>query len=68
VTERFLNLSTDPNNARFVTRVLEQESNLVRIVTPPGTVPRCAPRHGNPLQAPIRCWTRLLQRLHCNGQ
>src|SRR3972149_4502295 len=32
VTERFLNLSTDPNNARFVTRVLEQESNLVRIV------------------------------------
>src|SRR3569623_395879 len=34
VTERFLNLSTDPNNARFVTRVLEQESNLVRIVTP----------------------------------
>lgn len=49
VTERFLNLSTDPNNARFVTRVLEQESNLVRIVTPPGTVPALCPvAHGNP--------------------
>ncbi|MCX7185404.1 MAG: phage tail sheath subtilisin-like domain-containing protein [Nitrosospira sp.] len=49
VTERFLNLSTDPNNARFVTRVLEQESNLVRIVTPPGTVPALRPvAHGNP--------------------
>ena len=49
VTERFLNLSTDPNNARFVTRVLEQESNLVRIVTPPGTVPATRPTaHGNP--------------------
>jgi len=48
-TERFLNLSTDPNNARFVTRVLEQESNLVRIVTPPGTVPASLPTdHGNP--------------------
>jgi phage tail sheath protein FI len=48
-TERFLNLSTDPNNARFVTRVLEQESNLVRIVTPPGTVPALRPTaHGNP--------------------
>ncbi len=49
VTERFLNLSTDSNNARFVTRVLEQESNLVRIVTPPGTVPALRPTaHGNP--------------------
>jgi phage tail sheath protein FI len=49
VTERFLNLSTDPNNARFVTRVLEQESNLVRIVTPPGTVPATRPvAHGSP--------------------
>ena len=49
VTERFLNLSTDPNNARFVMRVLEQESNLVRIVTPPGTVPVLRPAaHGNP--------------------
>jgi len=48
-TERFLNLSTDPNNARFVTRVFEQESNLVRIVTPPGTVPALRPAaHGNP--------------------
>jgi len=42
-TERFLNLSTDPNNARFVTQVLEQESNLVRIVTPPGVVPALRP-------------------------
>lgn len=49
VTERFLNLSTDPNNARFVTRVLEQESSLVRIVTPPGTVPALRPvANGNP--------------------
>ena len=48
-TERFLNLSTDPNNARFVTRVLEQESNLVRIITPPGTVPVIRPAaNGNP--------------------
>src|SRR3569623_1542202 len=47
VTERFLNLSTAPNNARFVTRVLEQDSNLVRIVppapTPCSTTPRPAP-------------------------
>lgn len=49
VTERYVNLSTDPNNARFVTRVLEQESQLVRIVTPPGTVPALRPvAHGNP--------------------
>src|SRR3569833_1323680 len=49
VTERFLNLSTDPNNARYVTRVLAQESNLVNIVTPPGTVPATRPvAHGNP--------------------
>lgn len=48
-TERFLNLSTDPNNARYVCRVLEQESNLVRIVTPPGTVPALRPTaHGDP--------------------
>jgi hypothetical protein len=48
-TERFLNLSTDPNNARYVRRVLEQESNLVRIVTPPGTVPALRPTaHGDP--------------------
>ncbi len=30
VTERFLNLSADPNDARFVTTVLEQQSQLVR--------------------------------------
>lgn len=48
VTERFLNLSTDPANARYVTRVLEQESNLVRIAAP-GTVPATRP---NPSGAP----------------
>lgn len=47
-TERFLNLSTDTNNPRFVTRVLEQESKLVRIATP-GPVPVLRPdAHGNP--------------------
>jgi phage tail sheath protein FI len=40
--ERFLNVSTDPNHARFVTKVLEQESTLVRVV-PPGTVPTARP-------------------------
>jgi hypothetical protein len=40
VTERFLNLSTDPNNARFVTHVLEQESSLVRVS---GAVPATRP-------------------------
>ncbi len=48
VTERFLNLSTDPNNARYVTTVLGQESNLVRIAAP-GTVPATRPTaHGAP--------------------
>jgi hypothetical protein len=48
VTERFLDLSTDPHNPRFVTRVLEQESSLVRIVAPPGTVPALRPAaHGS---------------------
>ena len=42
VTERFINLSTDPGNARFVTHVLEQESNLVRVASP-GTVPAMRP-------------------------
>jgi phage tail sheath protein FI len=42
VTERFLNLSVESNNARFVTLVLEQESNLIR-VAPPGTVPATRP-------------------------
>ncbi|WP_375411394.1 phage tail sheath family protein [uncultured Bradyrhizobium sp.] len=31
VTEKFLNLSPDPNDPRFVTTVLEQQSKLVRI-------------------------------------
>jgi uncharacterized protein len=30
-TERFLNLSTDPNDARFITRVFELESQLLRV-------------------------------------
>ncbi|MGH8611949.1 MAG: phage tail sheath family protein [Gammaproteobacteria bacterium] len=47
-TERFLNLSTDPSHARYVTRVLEQDSNLVRIAAP-GTVPAARPNaHGAP--------------------
>ncbi len=33
-TEQFLNLSLDQNSARFVTRVLEQGSDLVRIGSP----------------------------------
>jgi phage tail sheath protein FI len=33
-TERFLNLSADPNDARFVTTVLEQQSQLVRTKAP----------------------------------
>lgn len=46
--ERFLNVSTDVNHRRYVTRVLEQESNLVRIAAP-GTVPATAPTaHGDP--------------------
>jgi hypothetical protein len=39
-TERFLNLSPDPNDARFVTTVLEQQSQLVRTQ---GTVPNVMP-------------------------
>jgi hypothetical protein len=39
-TERFLNLSPDPANARFVSRVLEQQSNLIGIDgTPASTRP-----------------------------
>jgi phage tail sheath protein FI len=35
-TERFLNISVDPDHARFVTRVLELESNLLRVTGPVG--------------------------------
>jgi len=42
LVERFLNGSTDPDHRRYVTRVLEQESNLIR-VAPPGTVPAARP-------------------------
>ncbi len=45
-TERFLNISTDTNNARFVTDVLEQQSRLVRTS---GGVPILRPTdHGDP--------------------
>jgi len=47
-TERFLNLSTYANNARYVTRVLEQESSLVRIKDD-AVVPAARPTaHGDP--------------------
>jgi hypothetical protein len=46
--ERFANVSTDPLHRRFVTQVLEQESNLIRIAAP-GTVPATRPdAHGAP--------------------
>jgi hypothetical protein len=46
--ERFLNVSTDADHRRFVTRVLENESNLVRI-DPLSTVPATRPTtHGDP--------------------
>lgn len=35
--ETFLNLSVDPKDPRYVTTVLEQQSNLVRVKTGPGT-------------------------------
>jgi phage tail sheath protein FI len=38
--ETFRNLSTDPLNARFVTKVLEQQSDLIRVS---GVVPGTAP-------------------------
>jgi phage tail sheath protein FI len=40
-SEQFLNLSTDPAATRFVTRILEQSSNLVRVngAVPPTLVP-----------------------------
>jgi phage tail sheath protein FI len=44
--ERFLNVATDANHRRFVTRVLEEESNLVRTS---GVVPAARPApSGNP--------------------
>jgi phage tail sheath protein FI len=46
--ERFMNVSTEPEHRRFVRRVLELESRLVRIAAP-GTVPATRPNaHGNP--------------------
>jgi uncharacterized protein len=45
--ERFLNVSTDQNHRRFVTSVLEDESNLVRI-DPTSTVPALRPAASGP--------------------
>ena len=45
-TERFLNLSTDSNNARFVTTVLQQQSRLVR--TSGAVLPLRPTDHGDP--------------------
>jgi uncharacterized protein len=42
VIEQHLNLSTDPEHARYVSRVLRDESNLVRVADP-GTVPQQRP-------------------------
>lgn len=42
--EKFLRLSLDPANARFVTQVLEQQSSLARVLDPlPGGRPLVAP-------------------------
>ncbi len=44
--ERYLNISVDPNNPRYVTRVLLQQSNLVEVATTAGgkdQVPPLAP-------------------------
>jgi phage tail sheath protein FI len=46
-TESFRDVSTDPNNRRFVTRVLEQGSTLVR-VSALGTVPAQRPSEHPP--------------------
>lgn len=45
VTETFLNLSTKSDSPRFITRVLEQESNLIRVEgpVPPGQPPEDEP-------------------------
>ena len=42
VVESFLNVATMPEHPRYVTRVLEEQSRLVRIA-PPGTVPAARP-------------------------
>ena len=48
-TEHFLDLSTDPNDARIVTRVLELESRLLRVsgavdaIHPPANAPLASP-------------------------
>jgi phage tail sheath protein FI len=53
VTERFLNVSTDPAAARYVTRVLNQQSSLVRATAVPATRPSASgapPATGDPLE------------------
>jgi phage tail sheath protein FI len=46
--ETFRNISVDPNHTRYVTRVLEQESKLVRTV---GAMPGSVPDANNPVAA-----------------
>jgi hypothetical protein len=53
VNEQFLNLSVDPANARFVARVLMQQSNLVAL---PGTVPGTRPDAHAPLNPGDNPW------------
>ncbi len=49
--EQFLNVSTDPEHRRYVLRVLEVESNLVRIDG--GTVPAARPSDSGPAPAGV---------------
>jgi phage tail sheath protein FI len=48
LTERFLNLSVDANDIRFVTRVLENESSYLRAITVPGARPHESIGFGSP--------------------
>jgi phage tail sheath protein FI len=52
-TETFLNISTDVNNPRNATKVLEQQSALIRIRTASATRP--FPTLGSPLSSPLSC-------------
>jgi uncharacterized protein len=49
--ERFLNVSTDPDHRRYVVRVLDAESSLVRIDG--GTVPSARPSDSGPAPAGV---------------
>jgi phage tail sheath protein FI len=52
-TERFLNVSVDPNHARFVTRVLQLESQLVRVTAVGAVAPAAHPALANPAADPF---------------